>query len=341
MISRLPCRRSDAGFTLIELLVVVAVIALLIGLLLPALSSARRAAGLVGSLSNLRQITIAATSYATDNDSLWPILPDFIDIEELAAQGLASGDPDVSIDRFYEWAYGGKNTHTYWRTVGSGTFGFVSFAADRPLNAYIYPELDLFYNGLPNARSIPRSSLFDPELGLDQRPFYMDDEARTEMDAFRCPGDSGTFARDDRVDSDVSGSDTVEALVRDSSVSGYDDVGTSYMTNRLHIIDLARTRGVSRFQASLWINAARAVGTTTGLDPSRFTWLHDQTMWVVPHFGGSGTLGNFGEEDKGTAAFVDGSADYVELRRREIDAETGENLALSTPDYNLTFNSLR
>jgi len=55
------------GFTLVELLVVVAIIALLVSLLLPALQRARNAAYTAACLSNLRQIGIANFNYATDN----------------------------------------------------------------------------------------------------------------------------------------------------------------------------------------------------------------------------------------------------------------------------------
>lgn len=65
-------RRGRGGFTLVELLVVIGVIALLIGLLMPALAMARRASTQAQCASNLRQWAIAVNMYAQQNGGFLP-----------------------------------------------------------------------------------------------------------------------------------------------------------------------------------------------------------------------------------------------------------------------------
>jgi prepilin-type N-terminal cleavage/methylation domain-containing protein/prepilin-type processing-associated H-X9-DG protein len=78
------------GFTLVELLVVISIIALLMAILLPALSKARTQAKRISCLSGLRQLVTAWMSYAENNDG------------KLVNGGQAGTDP-VTGGNAYDW----------------------------------------------------------------------------------------------------------------------------------------------------------------------------------------------------------------------------------------------
>lgn len=98
--SRWGGREQSFGFTLIELLVVISIIALLVGILLPALGAARESARSAVCLSNMRQVGTTNVLYATDNDDWIP----GISVPMGAGQGYLPG-PNGTNSAMFQMSY--------------------------------------------------------------------------------------------------------------------------------------------------------------------------------------------------------------------------------------------
>lgn len=136
------------GFTLVELLVVIGIIAVLVGILLPALSRAREQAQRLKCLSNVRQLGMALSMYASENKDCVPLT--------IVATGVTTTSP-VGVDANnleMWWSYMAyfKNA-TKQRVTGLGKLTSMKLLKQAP-QTYFCPKEDrtgLVYDLSPTA----------------------------------------------------------------------------------------------------------------------------------------------------------------------------------------------
>lgn len=244
----------QSAFTLLELLIVIALVSLLLALLLPALARARMGAQSAQCQNNLHQIMIGDSVYAADHKDQLPI-----------------AQPKRGVQSNYN--FGGRYP------IGSSPMS--NYAArpwERPLNAYVHPNL-------PLGRDASLQELSDP----DQYNFP----------AFECPADqfynyqenwgSGRIAEDR---------------------SCYYAIGTSYVFN-IAWIDWGPYRDVAR--GLTWDEGVRNFVRARSQYPSQFIAYHDDPADF--HIGKRRVppRSHHGADGKHAVAYLDGRASIIAI----------------------------
>jgi len=170
------------AFTLIELLVVMVVIAILVGLLLPALGRARQEARMTQCRSNLRQVGLAMMMYAVDNRGFAPTVYSAYWPSREGGAMIYERVPEA------ERAYSGAKLMTGTCYVWPG--GGAPDRASHPAGAGIPTGLGLLYSGgyltRKGSHVIMCPSSFLPQAA-DERMVWMNPYLEYMMDYYEQP----------------------------------------------------------------------------------------------------------------------------------------------------------
>jgi hypothetical protein len=199
--------------------------------------------------------------------------------------------PGNVLEGWCVWSFGGKNQDSHW-----GLQSFDIEAADRPLNPYVIPDEFFYAPSFPVA--LPANH---PARTQAQAPMFQD------------PQDNRSYQRNWPTPT--------------NTISGYNDVGTSYMFNMAWWEQFRTLQFVERFH-----EGTRRIAGEQGAHPSRFVWLTDQIgdILTFEQRNRSLRINNFyGDDNFAPMLFLDGHTSYEHITPT----------IQSTPRYTFWFES--